>query len=177
LYAHESIYNLSNGWTEAIKHCEAIQDGNSLHRQTQHYNETTSVLELDVPQLTSQASQYAISSLPNSTNSTNYFHQQNFGSVNKDASLPLTLPLVAHVQEFCEPSSMVKSEELPRICKCSSASKAEQMISDVEKLYEFGVDLAIIPKDPSLVRSLRKMKERFGSMAIKDMAFQGDNIL
>ncbi|KAK8067389.1 hypothetical protein PG997_014136 [Apiospora hydei] len=50
----------------------------------------------------------------------------------------------------------------------TSMSQAEQMISDVEDLYEFGVKLSIFPQDVLLLRSLRKMKERFRSLVQPD---------
>jgi hypothetical protein len=45
-----------------------------------------------------------------------------------------------------------------------SASRAEQMISDVENLYEFGISLSIFPEDPMLRKSLKRMKERFRNL-------------
>ncbi|KAK7965742.1 uncharacterized protein PG986_000019 [Apiospora aurea] len=50
----------------------------------------------------------------------------------------------------------------------TSMSQAEQMISDVEDLYEFGVKLSIFPQDVLLLRSLRKMRERFRSLVQPD---------
>ncbi|EFY97820.1 hypothetical protein MAA_06603 [Metarhizium robertsii ARSEF 23] len=40
-------------------------------------------------------------------------------------------------------------------------SKADQMISNVENLHDFGVWLALFPEDPSLRKSLARIKERF----------------
>ncbi|KID82808.1 hypothetical protein MGU_09900 [Metarhizium guizhouense ARSEF 977] len=40
-------------------------------------------------------------------------------------------------------------------------SKADQMISNVENLHDFGVWLALFPEDPSLRKWLARIKERF----------------
>ncbi|OAF99798.1 uncharacterized protein CC84DRAFT_1222805 [Paraphaeosphaeria sporulosa] len=47
-----------------------------------------------------------------------------------------------------------------------SESRAEQMIADVEKLYEFGISLSLFPEDLLLRNSLRRMKERFQSLVV-----------
>jgi hypothetical protein len=38
------------------------------------------------------------------------------------------------------------------------------MITDVEKLYDFGVSIGILPEDRSTKLSLRRMKSRFRSL-------------
>ncbi|TRX87843.1 hypothetical protein FHL15_011261 [Xylaria flabelliformis] len=40
-------------------------------------------------------------------------------------------------------------------------SKAEQMVGEVEKLYDFGVAIGILPEDQQMAASLREMKRRF----------------
>ncbi|KAJ4356072.1 uncharacterized protein N0V89_004099 [Didymosphaeria variabile] len=56
-------------------------------------------------------------------------------------------------------------------------SRAEQMISDVEKLYEFGISLSLFPEDPLLRSSLRRMKERFQSLAVLGDVSSGETDL
>ncbi|KAJ8127814.1 hypothetical protein O1611_g5821 [Lasiodiplodia mahajangana] len=40
-------------------------------------------------------------------------------------------------------------------------SKAERMVGEVEKLYDFGVAIGILPEDQQMAASLREMKRRF----------------
>lgn len=58
-----------------------------------------------------------------------------------------------------------------------SGSRAEQMISDVEKLYEFGISLSLFPEDPSLRNSLRRMRERFQSLVVLGDTSSGETVL
>jgi hypothetical protein len=76
---------------------------------------------------------------------------------------PISL-LDADLQINMEPSRPSRPEEVLRPCRRTSASRAEEMISDVENLYEFGVTLSIFPQDLSLRNALKKMKERFRSL-------------
>ncbi|KAI1733750.1 hypothetical protein F4680DRAFT_440667 [Xylaria scruposa] len=43
-------------------------------------------------------------------------------------------------------------------------SKAEWMITKVERLYEVGLDIGILPEDPALLWSLNRMKTHFRSL-------------
>jgi hypothetical protein len=45
-----------------------------------------------------------------------------------------------------------------------TTSRAESKIKDVEKLYEFGLDLGILPEDPTLPVSLRRMRAHLSSV-------------
>lgn len=80
----------------------------------------------------------------------------------KDVLLsPISL-LDTDVRTYTELSKPNRREMTPsRRTRRRSGSRAEQMISDVENLYEFGISLAIFPEDPLLQKSLRRMKERF----------------
>lgn len=78
---------------------------------------------------------------------------------------PISL-LGADVRMSMEPSKPNRPEKMPQSHRArrKSGSRAEQMISDVENLYEFGISLSILPEDPLLRKSLRRMKERFRSL-------------
>jgi hypothetical protein len=99
----------------------------------------------------------------------NYQQQQDFGQATggrKDVLLsPISL-LGADLRMGMEPSKPSRPEEMLQSHRArrKSGSRAEQMISDVENLYEFGISLSIFPEDPSLRKSLRRMKERFRNL-------------
>jgi hypothetical protein len=99
-----------------------------------------------------------------------YQQQQDFAQATggrKDALLSPVSLLGADARMGTEPSKPSRPEEVLQSHRARrrSGSRAERMISDVEHLYEFGIRLAIFPEDPSLRKSLRRMKERFRSLA------------
>ena len=100
--------------------------------------------------------------------------QQDFGHTSasrKDGMLSPVSLLGADTRMGSEVSKPNRSQEslLPhfgRRVRRSPGSRAEQMISDVEKLYEFGISLSLFPEDPLLRNSLWRMKERFQSLVV-----------
>ena len=73
------------------------------------------------------------------------------------------------------PQASLQSQFEQRRVMRRSGSRAEQMISDVEKLYEFGISLSLFPEDPTLRKSLWRMKERFQSLVVLgDVSFGGE---
>ncbi|KAK8041606.1 hypothetical protein PG994_014613 [Apiospora phragmitis] len=111
-----------------------------------------------------------------------------FGANGKDNMIPSPISLLnADLQMHPEPSppqarpptqrpvvNMDTMEMPPRpptrrgSGNTSSMPQAEQMISDVGDLHEFGVELSIFLEDMLLLTSLRKMKERFRSLVLPD---------
>ena len=53
-------------------------------------------------------------------------------------------------------------------------SRAEDMITDVEKLYEFGVHVGLLPEDCDLKSSLRRMKGRFQGLSRPALGGDGE---
>ncbi|KAK5942581.1 hypothetical protein PMZ80_005146 [Knufia obscura] len=110
-------------------------------------------------------------SLPSTNDYTSLHQQQDLkpaGQVarnNKDdalASPSLPLPNVDQRMNL-EPSITTRPQK--RLPPRRRTSRAEQMISEVEDLYEFGISLSLFPNDPVLRDSLRKMKRRFRALA------------
>jgi hypothetical protein len=95
--------------------------------------------------------------------------QRGFAQTTGTRTDPLLSPislLDADVRMNAEPLKQNQSKDTFRSRRPSrkSASRAEQMISDVENLYEFGIRLSIFPEDPMLRKSLKRMKERFRNL-------------
>lgn len=59
---------------------------------------------------------------------------------------------------------------MPRV-----SSKAVEMITNVENLYEFGVNIGILPEDKETQHSLRRMKRRFISLLSQPCISESDS--
>lgn len=99
----------------------------------------------------------------------NYQQQHDLGQAaegRKDVLLSPISMLGADGNMVMESSKPSRPKEMRRSHRVrrKSVSRAERMISDVENLYEFGISLSILPEDPLLEKSLRRMKERFRSL-------------
>ncbi|KAI5862316.1 hypothetical protein GGS23DRAFT_92611 [Durotheca rogersii] len=185
LLSSEGLPSTTTEWTSARAITSPSSRGDVRYRHTQSYysNPSSAPPHLGLPPLAAVYSMDDMSMLSTNRDAGSYHQQQDFGHVMqvagsaKDVVLsPISLLGAADLQMGgTEPSRPSRVEEQlrrpPR--RRASESRAEQMISDVERLYEFGVHLSIFPEDVSLQNSLRKMKERFRALARTDMSAGG----
>ncbi|KAH8587735.1 hypothetical protein B0O99DRAFT_732785 [Bisporella sp. PMI_857] len=167
LLSSESLPQASNEWMGAREIPTATTREDAFYRQTQHYNSPSSVRQMSLPLFGTQFSLDELS-MPNTNKDTSYHQQQDFGNIrqavesDKDVVFsPVSLD--ANLWTDMEPRRPTRPEVF-QPHKRTPVSRAEQMISDVESLYEFGVSLSIFPEDPSLRNALKRMKERFRSL-------------
>ena len=138
-----------------------------LYRQAAHSNGPGPLPQgqMSLPPFSTQLSLDGMT-MQGSNTETRYQQHQGFGQAtghSKDVLLsPISL-LDADVHVGSGPQKRNRAEEItqPRRSRRKSGSRAEQMISDVENLYEFGISLSLFPEDPLLRKSLRRMNERF----------------
>jgi hypothetical protein len=143
--------------------------GDALYHQKQNYNSSSSAPQMSLSLFVTRFS-LDEQSMPSPNTDTSYHQQQDFGPVmqasgsSKNAVLsPISL-LDADLRINTETLRPTRPEGMLRPRRRTSPSRVEQMITDVENLYEFGVNLSIFPEDPSLHDSLRRMKGRFRSL-------------
>jgi hypothetical protein len=164
----ESCSEVTNDWPSSRAQVALRED--VLYRQTAQNNSPYPLPQgqLSLPPFSTQFALDEISMHGANTNA-NYQQQHDLGQAagsRKDALLsPISLlgadgDMVMGSSKSSRPKEMHQSHRVRR----KSVSRAERMISDVENLYEFGISLSILPEDPSLRKSLRRMKERFRSL-------------
>jgi hypothetical protein len=170
LISFESCSEGNNNWPSSSRVHTAHRE-DALYRQTLHNNGSNTLPQgqLSLPRFSTQFSLDGMSvQAPNSD--TNYQQQEDFGNAaggRKDTLLsPISL-LDVDARAGMEPSKSNRPEEVLQSNRARRrpGSRAERMITDVESLYEFGIRLAIFPEDPLLRKSLRRMRERFRSLA------------
>lgn len=141
-----------------------------LYCPSQQYNGLNSVLQMTLPPFPIPFPRGELS-LPSTNGYTSLHQPQDFKSAglaahrtSKDGVIPSPPIPIADVdlQMNVEPSKPARHKKMPQLQM--PTSKAEQMISDVEDLYKFGISLSLFPEDPVLRDSLGKMKERFRSL-------------
>lgn len=141
---------------------------------------------MSLPPLNEQFPMHSISMNGENANAGRQQEQQHdFGHTNasrKDGMVSPVSLLGADTRMGSEVSKPNRPQEFllshpGQVVRRRSGSRAEQMISDVEKLYEFGISLSLFPEDPLLRNSLRRMKERFQSLVVLGDVSSGDRDL
>jgi hypothetical protein len=166
----------NNEWPSDGLHSTQRKD--VLFRQVAQDDNTPNPLPPGQMSLPRFSAQFAVDDMSMQVADTDAHFQPQSGSTQRTGTCqdPLLSPismLDADVQINTEPTRSnqrqgpLRTHNRPRR---KSASRAEQMISDVENLYEFGIRLSIFPEDPMLRNSLRRMKERFRNLIHTDVS-------
>lgn len=68
-------------------------------------------------------------------------------------------------------------ERARRPCGARRYSRAEEMVLDVERLYDFAIDVGIIEEDEAMLSSLRSMRSRFRAITRRVVSDDEDDLI
>lgn len=153
-------------WTPTRTSTAGVDPRDMMHHTTQDYQQQTPTAPVNLTPKTPSLD--TLSGLDASTSIS--YNQQDpsansmMPTINRDGNM-LPTSCSAIDSRLTPPESLRPSNSRATRSPLSrTTSRAESKIKDVEKLYEFGLDLGILPEDPTLPVSLRRMRAHLSSL-------------